>query len=514
MKKSTLIMALALIMSLALGVGGTLAYLTDRDAETNIFTLGNVDIDLTEDFEQGADLLPGQDVNKVPTIKNEGTTDAWVWMTVAIPAGLEDASDDASKNALHWNWMGSTVDTDDFDLSFGKMGTHKANGWLDADATEDQIKGGDYWVFSKKAGDKASNVEIDGEKFNVYTFKYQSPLKPGEETLAGPLVKVYLDTHVDVDPEGNMYWVDNGNVTDLKWNINTSGNPKIHVAAYATQAEGFATVDDAYKAYGKQWGSNNNAVYGDTTTVSVGNDDDLETALNADAETIIVNLTEDVTYDVAAWAQKGVGGESTKTIVINGNGNTLTFNQTNSDWNNVVTDNGATLVLNDVNITNAGYNDGPWNRHDINFGCDVNMYNVTSDKALAFKAGATLENVTISDANTSDTYAIWIQPNGQTVTLKGCTIDMKDCSDGRGIKIDEQYITNPQKVTLKVTDTTFKTDEKAAIIVKSAAGADITLKNVDITEVAADSTYHVWVDEASKAYYELVVVNGGSKTQE
>lgn len=206
-----------------------------------------------------------------------------------------------------------------------------------------------------------------------------------------------------------------------------------------------------------------------------------------------------------------MGGADTKSIVIDGAGKyTLTFNQKDSDWDNVVT-NGATLVLQNMKITNAGHNDGPWNRHDINFGCNVELVNVTSDKALAFKAGASLTKVTIDDTNTSDTYAIWIQANGQTVTLDGCTIDMLDCTDGRGITINDQYVDAPAKVTLSVSDTTFKTDEKSAIIVKSTAGADITLENVDISNVDADKVNPVWVDADRADYETFVTVTGGTK---
>ena len=207
-----------------------------------------------------------------------------------------------------------------------------------------------------------------------------------------------------------------------------------------------------------------------------------------------------------------MGGASTKSIVIEGNGKTITFNHTNSDWNNIVTNGGATLTINNATITNAGKNNGPWNRHDLNFACNVVLNNVTSDKAMAFKAGATLTNVTINDANTSDTYAIWIQPKGQTVTLDGCTIDMLACTDGRGIKIDNQYVSaaDEAKVTLNVSNTVFKTEEKSAILVKSTKGADITLSNIDITEVAVDSTNPVWVDNASAAYADKVNVTGGT----
>ncbi|MBR3905599.1 MAG: SipW-dependent-type signal peptide-containing protein, partial [Clostridia bacterium] len=44
MKKSTLIMILSLVLAVALGVGGTLAYLTDDDGDVNVMTVGNVQI--------------------------------------------------------------------------------------------------------------------------------------------------------------------------------------------------------------------------------------------------------------------------------------------------------------------------------------------------------------------------------------------------------------------------------------------------------------------------------------
>ena len=69
-------------------------------------------------------------------------------------------------------------------------------------------------------------------------------------------------------------------------------------------------------------------------------------------------------------------------------------------------------------------------------------------------------------------------------------------------------------MTLNVSNTIFKTEEKAAILVKSKAGADIILNNINITEVAADSTNPVWVDAASAAYYNIVTVTGGTKVQE
>jgi len=245
--------------------------------------------------------------------------------------------------------------------------------------------------------------------------------------------------------------------------------------------------------------------------------DTFEEALDAakGEQDIVIDLLGDAVLDITAWQTLAIGGDTTETITINGNGKTLTFNHLNSDWNNVATKNNAKLILNNMKITNSGYNNGPWNRHDINFACDVELNNVTSDKALAFKAGAVLNTVTISDANTSDTYAIWIQPNGQTVSITDSAIDMLDCTDGRGIKIDNQYYeAQEQKVTLNVTNTSFKTEEKSAILVKSTKGAAITLSGVSISDVAADAVNAVWNDEATAAYFDNIKVEGGNLAQE
>ena len=39
-------------------IGASLAYFTDKDAKDNVFTTGNVDISLQENFEQNSKLLP------------------------------------------------------------------------------------------------------------------------------------------------------------------------------------------------------------------------------------------------------------------------------------------------------------------------------------------------------------------------------------------------------------------------------------------------------------------------
>ena len=242
----------------------------------------------------------------------------------------------------------------------------------------------------------------------------------------------------------------------------------------------------------------------------------LQAALDAaeadNPQDIVIDLLGDATLDITAWSGTknplAIGTESTKSITINGNNHTLTFNQKNSDWNNVATMNDAEtkLILNDMALTSSGYNNGPWNRHDINFNCAVELNNVTSDKALAFKNDATLKNVTVTDTSGS-LYGIWIQPNGQNVSIDGLTITAE-----RGIKIDDQYVEdNPGKVTLDIANATFNTTKKSAILVKSAAETVINAgEGINIENVAKDKVNLVWVDEDRAEEFYKVTIEGAT----
>jgi len=220
--KKFIAVLLTVVLTAAVAIGGTLAYLTDRDSEANVFTVGDVNIDLNEDFNQGATLIPGVDIEKKPTIKNVGLNSAWVWATIAVPSALDN--DDASKNVIHFNYSK--------DADYNWTWTDSAGQWL-----------------------VEKNVEIDGVKYNVYSVLYDEVLNPGETTEYPVIYKVYMDNHVDIDPDGNWHHVENGIVTDIEWSSEKNGNPVIFINAFAIQTEGFADVNAAYNAFIGQWGN-------------------------------------------------------------------------------------------------------------------------------------------------------------------------------------------------------------------------------------------------------------------
>lgn len=86
MKKKTVALILALVLVFGAAVGGTIAWLTDKTAEVkNTFTVGNIDIDLTETLPEGktAKMVPGDDIAKNPTaIVKANSEDCWLFVTI------------------------------------------------------------------------------------------------------------------------------------------------------------------------------------------------------------------------------------------------------------------------------------------------------------------------------------------------------------------------------------------------------------------------------------------------
>lgn len=90
-KKKILSVALAASLAAVAVVSSSLAYFTDTDQKDNVFTVGNVDITLTEPNweatgkEEAEDMYPGEAVAKDPTVTNNGANPAFVRIKVEWP---------------------------------------------------------------------------------------------------------------------------------------------------------------------------------------------------------------------------------------------------------------------------------------------------------------------------------------------------------------------------------------------------------------------------------------------
>lgn len=276
MKKKILSIATCAAFAACAMIGGSLAYFTDTDSETNTFTVGNVTIDLIEqergidketgeaallDFEQNKKLYPivgsaqGEKdsfglptaknyVDKVVTVKNTGSEAAYIRAYFAIPAALDDGYEtfNAGLNVLHFNF-----------------GTKMVNG--EAVSTD-----GVEWLWQHKDANGATKwnyfeTTIEGIKYNVYFADYYTTVAAGA-TTERLLNGVYLDKTFDAETvttqngKSTKYYAFGSELTlDTGWDWSAVKCP---VFAVAVQAAGFdnanAAVTDAFGAQYNPWG--------------------------------------------------------------------------------------------------------------------------------------------------------------------------------------------------------------------------------------------------------------------
>ena len=230
MKKKILAIAFAAILAVTAITGASLAYLQDTDTEDNVFTVGNVEIDLYENFVDESKLLPAvydatnkeykNAVEKEVFVTNTGSEDAYVRVHIAIPSILDDAQPnfDASKNMLHFNFdMDNVVE--------GKWN------WSNATDGNNYPKSADEW--------NAYKTTIDGVAYNVYVVTYEAALTKDRPTTESAMNQVYLD------PKATNEIIAEINETLKKgWHI--------YVAAEGVQASGF---NNAYEALNTAFGT-------------------------------------------------------------------------------------------------------------------------------------------------------------------------------------------------------------------------------------------------------------------
>ena len=90
MKTKKLMAAVAVALTLCVTIGGTLAWLTDTTGEVkNTFTVGNIDIDLSETTSDYK-MVPGNSINKDPKVTVEADSEAcWLFVKVKESTNLD-----------------------------------------------------------------------------------------------------------------------------------------------------------------------------------------------------------------------------------------------------------------------------------------------------------------------------------------------------------------------------------------------------------------------------------------
>ena len=92
MKKQVVVLVLAAVLVFGCAVGGTLAWLMDTTTPVeNVFTAGNVDIDLKESAGLDLKMVPGETIKKDPAVTVKGGSEAcYVFVKIDENATLKD----------------------------------------------------------------------------------------------------------------------------------------------------------------------------------------------------------------------------------------------------------------------------------------------------------------------------------------------------------------------------------------------------------------------------------------
>lgn len=270
------------------------------------------------------------------------------------------------------------------------------------------------------------------------------------------------------------------------------------------------TTDAAGNVFTESQDENGNVIALDA---NVTTDEGLSQALtNTDAKNINVTV-EDDNLQVNFGARKNWGGDNTENVTIDGNGKTITLGGTDSDWSSIGSKNG-TLTIKNATIKFVRVNGGnnAWNNHALNFSGKVIAENVTFTNSVSVVDEASFTGCTFTEEGAF--YTLIIKATTSNVVVDNCTFTATN--GGRGIKWMDQYIDEANRVqgTLTISNATFTTAKKAAILVTNTAGAKIVADNLNITAVAEDNVNAVWVDEDRSAAFDLVEVTGCTKKQE
>lgn len=267
MKKK--ILALCVVISLAAVaiIGGTLAYFTDDDAETNTFTVGSVDIELIESQYHRVNAGKGTTTDKEPI------SGGYLWASNVTLSGTEGNTPDAKNSG----WTGEYFSDEQIqeDAKTYKDGYFKTtsekmvpgrnvrknpyvinNGKNDAfvrvrvlvpcDLFNVLDNGPSFWTSSAlenaivskavNAYDEGSNLEEykvsrDGKTYYEFDFTYTEKLAPGAMTFWNAWGNIAIDKNATAEDLADVDTFD------------------VIIEADAIQAEGFESYVEAFKAF-------------------------------------------------------------------------------------------------------------------------------------------------------------------------------------------------------------------------------------------------------------------------
>ncbi len=231
MKKSKLFLILALVLSMAVGLGGTLAYLTDTDEAVNVMTLGNVQIEQIElqrkdgiahnahlesgdlvPFQQGKALYPAYAATSDAYTAVEGDDEQLWWSLNYVNNGTTTGgsnglwNDDNLKGAMDkFVFVKNTGSSDAYFRTW--IALECPEGMEYSDGSDKEFMNNVNGSKTAYKWDSIGYAEIDGVRYCILAATYQKVLEPGKTSHPSLLqvVMTHNATNEDMKLLGNTY---------------------------------------------------------------------------------------------------------------------------------------------------------------------------------------------------------------------------------------------------------------------------------------------------------------------
>lgn len=225
MKKKILVISTAVVLLAILAVSGSLAWFSDTDEVTNVFTVGSVKIRQDEVGADGEPFVQNQDL--MPVVKADDPTDEnYIAKIVDVTSTGENPAYVRTHIAIPTKLVGTLV----LDLS-------------------DSAK----WI---PATNYQSATTVDGVDYTVYSFTYTDALNKGD-TTDDLLLGVYIDPKIDLKDNPATEEADlefcHFDGTDyvftgyVAWKADGTASEKVNVlvATQGCQSQGFTDAQTA-----------------------------------------------------------------------------------------------------------------------------------------------------------------------------------------------------------------------------------------------------------------------------
>lgn len=421
MKKKITALVLVVAILAMLSIGVTLAYFTDTDSAVNVFTVGDVDIELDEtvgvtdsngnpapdrviETETGATytgIMPGNKMDKKVTVTNLENP-AYVRVVVIVNNHLQiwKALDCEPGTETDMSWEKKNANYTEVFTNWGI--TFENTGYCGGVIPEDHLNGqggveviaidtaiampGDYYLFdsdnyfTNTVEQNASTPEMVQSHEGGHAAGVYAPHLNNYERVY--VYYMAMDKGESITLFDGLYcptWF-NQEQAEMFQGLN------IEIYAAAIQQEGFADPKAAFEQLDSEFPITD--MRGFVYTDAAGLADALANAEDGDT----IKLTEDVTTPVT----------------INGELNNVTIDGQGHDANLVIA---AGASVNNVTITNLDAG-------------------ATGERAVTINAGSTVKNLTISDSSFTDPAAapygaIYTAEPTAEITITNCTFD--DC---------------------------------------------------------------------------------------